>query len=153
RVGSSASTPLSSSAASRQVASQSVKRLEQESGGQLWVKVGRLLRQHAPGAGALEHLLDLGRPEQERSLGLATVDGGDRLGSLRRVGETLRRQRFDDLHVQTVALEQLVATATVEDDPGELFRRLVDRRSLHAVDRGREAVSRKDRQALLARRD
>src|SRR5205807_3678153 len=153
RVGSSASTPLTSSAAARQVASQSVKRLEQESGGQLWVKVGRLLRQHAPGARALEHLLDLGRPEQERRLGLAAVDGGDRLGALRRVGETLRRQRIDNLDVQAVALEQLVAAVAVEDDAGERVRRLVERRSLPTVDRGREAVRRKDRQALLARRD
>src|SRR6266516_2895743 len=130
RVGSSASTPRTSSNAARQVASQSVKRLKQKARGQLRIEVGRLLRQHLALARAREHVLDPGRPEQECSLGLAGVDG---------------------LDVEPVALEQLIATAPIEDDPRELVPWLVDRCPADAVDRLSEPVSREDRQSLVAR--
>src|SRR6266496_2397254 len=151
RVGSSASTPRTSSTAARQVASQSVKRLKQKARGQLRIEVGRLLRQHLALARAREHVLDPGRPEQECSLGLAVVDGRDRLAPLRRVADALRRQGVDDLDVEPVALEQLIATAPIEDDPRELVPWLVDRCPADAVDRLSEPVSREDRQSLVAR--
>src|SRR3954468_14626368 len=74
RVGRSASTPRTSSTAARQIAGQSVKRLEQEARGQLGIEVGGLLRQHLAVARAREHVLDPRRPEQEGGLGFAAVD-------------------------------------------------------------------------------
>src|SRR5438094_527040 len=100
RVGSSASTPRTSSTAARQVASQSVKWLKEKSGRQLGIEVGGLLRQHLALARAREHFLDPRRPEQERRRGLAAVDGCNRLAPLRRVGDALQRQRVDDLDVE-----------------------------------------------------
>src|SRR6266566_3517693 len=99
RVGRSASTPRTSSTAARHVASQSVKWLKQKARSQLGIEVGRLLRQHLALARAGEHVLDPRRPEQERSLGLAVVDGRDRFAALRRVADALRRQGVDDLDV------------------------------------------------------
>src|SRR6266480_4468117 len=95
RVGKSASTPRTSSTAARHVASQSVKWLKQKARSQLRIEVGRLLRQHLALARAGEHVLDPRRPEQERSLGLAVVDGRDRFAALRRVADALRRQGVD----------------------------------------------------------
>src|SRR6266567_1433814 len=88
-----------SSSAARHVASQSVKWLKQKARSQLRIEIGRLLRQHLALARAAEHVLDPRRPEQERSLGLAVVDGRDRFAALRRVADTLRRQGVDDLDV------------------------------------------------------
>src|SRR5256886_15660030 len=153
RVGRSSSTPRTSSTAARHVASQSVKWLKQKARSQLRIEVGRLLRQHLALAGAAEHVLDPRRPEQERSLGLAVVDGRDRFAALRRVADALRRQGVDDLDVEPVALEQLIAAAPVEDNPRELVTRLVDRCPMDAVDRLSEPMGREDRQSLLAGRD
>src|SRR6185437_7200671 len=79
RVGSSASTPRTSSTAAREVASQSVKWLKQKARGQLGEEVGGFLRQDLALACAREHVLDPRRPEQERPLGLAAIDGRNRL--------------------------------------------------------------------------
>src|SRR5512132_3262882 len=153
RDGISASTPLTSSTAARQVASQSVKWLKQKARGELGEEVGGFLRQDVALARAREHVLDPRRPEQERPLGLAAIDRRDRLAALRRVADALRRQGIDDLDVEPVALEQLVAAAPIEDNPWELVAWLVDRRPADAVDRLRKPVGRKDRQSLLADRD
>src|SRR3989440_4601290 len=118
RVGSSASTPRTSSTAARQIVSQSVKWLEEKTRGELGEEVGGLLRQDLALARAREHFLNPRRPEQERRLGLAAVDGCDRFAPLRRVPDPLRRQRVDHLDVEPFALEQLVAPAAIEDDPG-----------------------------------
>src|SRR2546429_2466753 len=93
-VGSSASTPRTSSTAARQVASQSVKRLEEKARGELGEEEGRLLRQHAALARAREHILDPRRPEQERGFSLTAVDGRHRLVPLRWVGYSLRPYRI-----------------------------------------------------------
>src|SRR5256886_8512958 len=152
-VGGSPSPPRTPSPAARHVASQSVKWLKQKARSQLRIEVGRLLRQHLALARAAEHVLDPRRPEQERSLGLAVVDGRDRFAALRRVADALRRQGVDDLDVEPVALEQLIAAAPVEDDPRELVAWLVDRCPADAIDRLGEPVGREDRQSLLAGRD
>src|SRR6185503_13759519 len=68
RVGSSASTPRTSSTAARQVVSQLVKWLKQKARGELGEEVGGLLRQDVALARAREHVLDPRRPEQERPL-------------------------------------------------------------------------------------
>src|SRR6266496_137093 len=152
RVGSSSSTPRTSSTAAWQVASQSVKRLEEKPRCELGEEVGRLLRQHAAFARVREHVLDRRRPEQERGLRLASVDRCDRLSSLRRIRDALRRQRIDDLDVEPVAFDELVAAAAVEHDTRQLVAGLVDRLPTHAVQRLGEPVGREDRQPLLARR-
>src|SRR3954463_16650174 len=125
RVGRSTSTPRTSSTAARQVASQSVKRLKEQAGGELGKEVGRLLRQHAPLARAREHVVDRRRAEQERRLGLAAVDGRDGLATLWRIGHTLRRERLDNLHVEPVALDQLIAASAIENHSGQLVAGLV----------------------------
>src|SRR5438093_8724231 len=123
RVGSSASTPRTSSTAARHVASQSVKWLEQEPGSQLREEVGRLLRHHAALARAREDIFDPRRPEQKRRLGLAAVDGGDGLLAAGRVGHALGRERVDDLHVEPVALQPPVAAAPVKHNSRQLVAR------------------------------
>src|SRR5262245_11138293 len=154
RLGSSTSTACTSSTAARQVAAQSVvKRLEQQARGQLRKEVRRLLRHHLAVARAREHVLDFGWPQEERRLGFAAVDSRDGLVALRRVGDALGSECVDDLDVQSIALEQLVAAAAIQNDSGQLVSRLVDRRSPNAVDRLDEPVRRKDGQPFLSRRD
>src|SRR5918911_4059969 len=116
RVGSSSSTRCTSETAARQVASQSVKRLEQQARRQLREEVRRLLWHHAALARAREHILDPRRPQQKGRLGLAAIDRGDGLRTLRRVRHTLRPERVDDLDVETLALDELVPAPAVQHD-------------------------------------
>src|SRR5919198_58499 len=153
RRGSSASTPRTSSTASRQSASQSVKRMEEQARGELRIEVRALLRHRLAAPGDRPHVLDPGRPQQERRLGVAAVDRRDRLLALRRVGDAFRMDLFDDVDIEVVAFEQLVAAAAVEDDAREVGAGLVDRRPARPVDVLRDAMRREDRQSLLARRD
>jgi hypothetical protein len=60
---------------------------------------------------------------------------------------------LDDVDVEAVALEQLIAPFAVEHDPRQLGSRLVDRRPAQAVDVLRDTVRREDRQPFLSSRD
>src|SRR5438046_3288720 len=76
RVGSSTSTPRTSSTASRQTVSQSLlKRQEEQSGEELRIEVRRLVRHHVPGLSALEDVFHARRPHEHGAFGLAAVDG------------------------------------------------------------------------------
>src|SRR5580765_1218069 len=152
RPGSSSSTPRTSSTAALQSASQSVKRVKEQARRQLGKEVGALLRHRVTPPRDVPHVLDPCGPEQERGLCVAAVDGCNRVLALRRVRHTLRRDSLHDVDVEPVAGEQLVPAVAIENDPGKLVARLVDRRSSHAVDMLRDAVGRKDREPFLPRR-
>ncbi len=117
------------------------------------VEEGALLRHHVAAAGDRPDVLDPRRPQQEGGLGLAAVDRRDRLARMRRVRDALRREPVDELRVEPLALEQLVAALPVEDESRQVITRLVDRRAANPVDRLREPVRGEDRQPLLVGRD
>src|SRR5437868_4782181 len=152
RVGISASTPRTSATAARQSSSQSVKRVEEQAGGELRIEERALLRHDVATAGDLPHVLDARRAEQERGLRLAAVDGRDRVVSLRRVRHALRLQRVDDLGIEPVALDELIPAVAVEHDAGKLVPGRIDRRAGDTVHRPRKTVRREDGQALLVGR-
>src|SRR5204862_5854197 len=91
-------------------------------------------------------------PEQKRRLAPAAIDRRNRLAPLRRVGDAAGRQRIDDLDVEPVPLDELVAAAAVEDDSGQLVSGLFDRRPAHPIEGLSQPVGGKDRQPLLPRR-
>src|SRR6266545_152902 len=152
RDGSSASTPRTSSAAPRHRASQSVKRVEEQAARELGKEIGRLLRQHLAAPRVREDVLDPRRPQQERTLGVAAIDGRLRLLAARRVRDAFEREPIDDLDVEPVAFDELIPAAAVENDPGQLASRPFDLVALHVVDAACDPVCREDRQAFLARR-
>src|SRR5262249_51813589 len=149
RVGSSTSTRRTSSTHARESSSQSVKREEQQPARQLRIEERALLRHDIAAARDLPHVLDPRRTEQERSLRLAAVDGRDRFGSGRRVRHAPGRQRVDDLRIEPVPRDELVAAVAVEDESWQDITRPIDRRPLHPVHRLRDAVRREDRQPFL----
>src|SRR5579871_93631 len=153
RVGSSTSTPRTSATAPRQRSSQSVKRQEQQAGRQLRIEERALLRHHVAAPRDLPDVLDPRRAEQEGGLGLAAVDGGDRLPRVRRVRHAGRLQAVDDDRVELVVLEQLVAALAVEDESRKVVTRRIDRSPLHPVEGLDHPVRREDRQPLLVGRD
>src|SRR3954471_16402210 len=126
RVGRSPRTARTSSAAPRHSASQSVKREEEESAGELREEVGGFLRQHLAAARALEHGFDRRRPDEQRSLRVAAVDG--RLGVLpaRRVRDAFRVQPLDELDIQAVAFDEPIAVAPIDDDARQPVVRALD---------------------------
>src|SRR5579885_2903525 len=153
RVGISASTRSTSATALRQTSSQSVNGMHQKAGGQLRIEERALLRHDVAALCNLPHIADARRPKQERALRVAAVDGGLRLRALRRIGDSAGVDRVDDLGVEAVAGEELVAAAAVEDDARELVAGPLDRRAGRAVHRPGDAVRREDGQALLVGRD
>src|SRR4051794_22336982 len=104
RVGSSTNSARTSSAAARQSASQSVKRIQQQTAGELREEVRRLLRQYLAAACTLEHGVDRRGPYEQRRLRVAAVDGRLGLLAARRVRHALRMQPLDELDVQPVAV-------------------------------------------------
>src|SRR6266508_4259432 len=152
RVGSSASTRRTSTTASRQSASQSVKRMEEQARGELRIEVGALLRHRLAPTRDGPDVLDARGAEQEGGLGLAAVDGGDSLLATWRIADALGRDALHDLDVEPVAVEQLVAAVAVQDDPRQLVTGLVDGRAARSVDVLRDAVRGEDRQTFLPRR-
>src|SRR5215208_1954440 len=152
RPGSSPSTPRTSSTAARQAASQSVKRVEEQAREELRSEVGRLLGQDLAAARALEDVGDRGRPHQERGLGLAAVDRGLRLPAARRVADVLRTDALDDLHVESVALEQPVAAAAVDDDARQVVAGPLDLDPVDVTDASRNPVRGQDREPRIRHR-
>src|SRR5438045_7924220 len=128
RVGNSARTWRTSTTASRQSASQSVKRMEKQARGELRIEVRALLRHRLAAARDAPDVLDARGPEQEGRLRVAPVDGRDRLIALRCVGDALGCDALHHLDVERVALEQLVPPVAVEHDAGQLVSRFLDRR-------------------------
>src|SRR5262249_57175323 len=120
RVGSSARTRRTSSTASRQSASQSIKRMEEQARSELGEEVRALLGHCLAAARDGPDVLDLRRPQQERRLRIAAVDGGDGPVPARRVRHALRGDAVDDIDVERVALEQLVAAVTGGHHAGQL---------------------------------
>src|SRR2546421_5325554 len=115
RVGISASTPRTSATAARQSSSQSVKRVQQQAGGELRVEERALLRHHVAAARHGPDVLDARRAQEKGRLGFAAIDGGDRLLAARRVGDACRGSAVDHLRIeQAVTGEQLVAPRAIE---------------------------------------
>src|SRR6185295_18835914 len=56
---------------------------------QLGEEIRRLLRHDLPPPRALEHVLDAGRAQEERTIELTRVDACDRVGEVGRVGDSL----------------------------------------------------------------
>src|SRR6185437_16137000 len=99
-------TASTSATAARQSSSQSsVKREHQQAGGQLRIEERALLRHHVAAARDLPDVLDARGPQEEGCLGVAAIDGRNRLFATRRVGDAARRGMFDDLRIGTVAGE------------------------------------------------
>src|SRR3954464_3448146 len=95
------STRCTSATAARHVSKNaSVKRREQEPGGQLREEVRRLLRHDLAAARDLEDVLDPRRAERDPPPGLAAVDGGDALLAVRRVRDARRREPVDEVDVE-----------------------------------------------------
>src|SRR5437764_7619915 len=154
RVGSRSSTASTSATAARQSSSQaSVKRKHQQAGGELRIEERALLRHHVAAARDLPDVLDTRRAQEEGCLGIAAIDGRDRLFTARRVGEAARRGVFDDLRIGAVAGEQLVAARAIEHGAGKTVAGWIDRRSGSGPGVLRDPVRGKDRQSFLPRRD
>src|SRR3984893_18796547 len=133
RCGNSASTPRTSSTAARQRPSQSVKRVEEEARRELGIKVRALLRHRLAAPCDRPDVLDAGGAKQERSFGVAAVDGCNGVGTLRRIGHSFRCDPLDDLDVEALAAQQLVLSVAIEDDARQLVPGLLDRRAAGAV--------------------
>ena len=110
RVGSRSSTASTSATAARQ-SSQPVSHSGsiEKPGRELRIEERALLRHHVAAPRDLPDVLDPRRAEEERRRRLAAVDRRDRLVAVRRVRHALERERRDDLGVETVAVQQLVA--------------------------------------------
>src|SRR5207237_9407995 len=55
----------------------------------------------------------------------------------------------DELHVETLAAQQLVPPVAIQDDAGQLVSRLVDGSAADAIQVRSQSMGRKDRQSLL----
>src|SRR5215208_6564425 len=152
RPGSSPSTPRTSSTAARQAASQSVKRVEEQPGDELRGEVGRLLGQDLAAPGPLEDVRHRRRPDEERRLRLAAVDGGLRLLAARRVADVLRAGAVDDIHVEPVAFDQPVAAAAVDDDARQLVAGPLDLAPVDVTDASRDPARGQDREPRIRHR-
>ena len=93
-------------------------------------------------------VLDPGRSKQEGRFGVAAVHGRNRVGALWRVRD-VRCDPLDDLDVEAIALEQLVAPVAIDDDAGQIVSGLLDRRAADTVDAFDHAMRREDRQPFL----
>src|SRR6266511_1351680 len=165
RVGSSASTCRTSSTAPRQSASQSIKRMEEQTRCQLGIEVRALLRHRLAAFGDRAHLLDRRRSQQECRLRASGVDGTDRLFDPRRVAHAFRPEALDESGVESgfVSLEHARLSVAIERDGGpvtwqlvELLQRVADSGDrIDAVDVSEpldDPVGGGDRQPFLPRR-
>src|SRR5438132_4421346 len=152
RSGKSVSTPRTSSTAARQRASQSVKRMEEQARGELGIEVRALLRHRLASARDGPDVLDASGTKEKRSFGVAAVHGCHGFGPLWRVRDPLRCDPLDDVHVETLAAQQLVPSVAIQDDAGQPVPGLVDRRATRAVHMRSQSMRREDRQPLLLRR-
>ena len=156
RVGSSTSTPRTSSTASRQTWSQSVTAEEQETADELRVEVGALLRHRLAALGDGEDVLDPGRAHQHRDLGLTRVDGAYRLLPIRCVADAVVPEPVDELYVELVPVNRQLerAVVTVEHGGGAVGRHMVER--LAGISRqrlGRQALVRLVLEDTVGRED
>src|SRR2546421_100169 len=115
RVGISASTLRTSAAAARQSSSQSVKRVQEEAGGELRIEERALLRHHVAAARHGPDVLDARRAQEKGRLGFAAIHGGHRLLAARRVRDATRGGAIDHLRIEhAVTGKQLVAPRAIE---------------------------------------
>ena len=102
------------------------QRVEEQAGGELRIEERGLLRHRLAAGGEGGDLRDGGRTDEERGLGLAAVDGGDRLLGVRRVADAVGREPLDRTRVElVVGVDPEVLAAAVEReralDPSRRF--------------------------------